>query len=27
LAHDELGRVAAAGVSVVCRDDSTYPHS
>jgi hypothetical protein len=27
LAHDELGRVAAAGVSVVCMDDSTYPHS
>ena len=25
LAHDELGRVAAAGVSVVCMDDSTYP--
>jgi DNA processing protein len=25
LAHDELGRVAAAGVSVVCMDESTYP--
>jgi DNA processing protein len=25
LAHDELGRVAAAGVSVVCLDDPTYP--
>jgi DNA processing protein len=25
LAHDELGRVAAADVSVVCMDDSTYP--
>ncbi|MGZ4732145.1 MAG: DNA-processing protein DprA [Terriglobales bacterium] len=25
LAHDEMGRVAAAGVSVVCLDDSTYP--
>jgi DNA processing protein len=25
LAHDELGRVAAAGVCVVCLDDSTYP--
>jgi predicted Rossmann fold nucleotide-binding protein DprA/Smf involved in DNA uptake len=25
LAYDELGRVAAAGVSVVCMDDSTYP--
>jgi DNA processing protein len=25
LAHDELGRVAAAGVSAVCMDDSTYP--
>jgi DNA processing protein len=25
LAHDELGRVAAAGVSVVCLDDSCYP--
>jgi DNA processing protein len=25
LAHDELARVAAAGVSVVCLDDSTYP--
>jgi DNA processing protein len=25
LAHDEIGRVAAAGVSVVCLDDSTYP--
>jgi DNA processing protein len=25
LAHDELGRVAAAGVSVVCLDDCTYP--
>lgn len=24
-AHNELGRVAAAGVSVVCMDDSTYP--
>ena len=25
LAHDELGRAAAAGVSVVCLDDSSYP--
>jgi hypothetical protein len=25
LAQDEMGRVAAAGVSVVCLDDSTYP--
>ena len=25
LAQDELGRVAAAGVSVVCLDDPTYP--
>src|SRR6202051_1464703 len=25
LAQDEMGRVAAAGVSVVCMDDSTYP--
>ncbi len=25
LAHDELGRVAAAGVSIVCPDDSAYP--
>lgn len=25
LAHDEMGRVAAAGVSVVCMDDSSYP--
>jgi DNA processing protein len=25
LAHDEMARVAAAGVSVVCLDDSTYP--
>jgi DNA processing protein len=25
LAHDELGRVTAAGVSVVCLDGSTYP--
>jgi hypothetical protein len=25
LAHDELGRVAAAGVSVVCMDNSIYP--
>ena len=25
LAHDEMGRVAAAGVSVICLDDSTYP--
>jgi len=25
LAHDELGRTAAAGVSVVCLDDSSYP--
>jgi DNA processing protein len=25
LAHDEMGLVAAAGVSVVCLDDSTYP--
>ncbi len=25
LAHDEMGRVAAAGVSVVSLDDSTYP--
>ncbi len=25
LVHDEMGRVAAAGVSVVCLDDSTYP--
>jgi DNA processing protein len=25
LAHDELGRVAASGVSVVCLDDSNYP--
>lgn len=25
LAHDEMGRVAAAGVSIVCLDDSTYP--
>jgi DNA processing protein len=25
LAQDELGRVAAAGVSVVCLDDATYP--
>jgi len=24
-AHDEMGRVAAAGVSVVRLDDSTYP--
>lgn len=24
-AHNELGRVAAAGVSLVCMDDSTYP--
>src|ERR1700687_3634588 len=24
LAHDELGRVAAAGVSIVCLDDYTY---
>jgi DNA processing protein len=25
LAHDELGRAAAAGASVVCLDDSSYP--
>ena len=25
LAQDEMGRVAAFGVSVVCLDDSTYP--
>ncbi len=25
LAQDEMGRVAASGVSVVCLDDSTYP--
>ena len=25
LAHDELGRAAAAGVSVVCLEDSSYP--
>ena len=25
LAQDEMGRVAAAGVTVVCLDDSTYP--
>jgi DNA processing protein len=25
LAYDELGRVAASGVSIVCLDDSTYP--
>ena len=25
LAHDEMGRVAAAGVAVVCLDDSSYP--
>jgi predicted Rossmann fold nucleotide-binding protein DprA/Smf involved in DNA uptake len=25
LAHDEMRRVAAGGVSVVCLDDSTYP--
>jgi DNA processing protein len=25
LAHDELGRAAAAGVSVVCLDDASYP--
>lgn len=25
LAHDEMGRLATAGVSVVCLDDSTYP--
>src|SRR4029077_19216459 len=25
LAHDELGRAAASGVSVVCLDDSSYP--
>jgi DNA processing protein len=25
LAHDELAKVAAAGVFVVCLDDSTYP--
>lgn len=25
LAQDELGRVAAAGVSLVCADDSAYP--
>ena len=25
LAHDEMGRVAASGVSIVCLDDSTYP--
>jgi DNA processing protein len=25
LAYDEMGRVAASGVSIVCLDDSTYP--
>jgi hypothetical protein len=25
LAQDEMGRVAAAGVTIVCLDDSTYP--
>src|SRR5712664_3009877 len=25
LAHDELGRATAAGISVVCLDDSSYP--
>jgi DNA processing protein len=25
LAHDEMGRVAAAGVAVVCLDDASYP--